>query len=216
VEWPTIFRLVQQPAELWVTWGPSKTLNSYSLPELWDVWTVGEAVLNKDGEQTGKKPPLRLVEQHFKATWRVPKDKTVCYLFIVSTTADRKQERSRIAQAWGRFREIPEWIDKQTADRGISPADAMRELEGMTSSGLNSLSKKVKQLRESVTTVTVHPIPDSETLDSTLPLPDAVNPSSHQPETPLVDPQLQAGVKRQRAKPKDSRRRKKAKVEEST
>jgi hypothetical protein len=77
VEWPDVFKLVKQPKELWRSWGPSKQLDNYTLDELWQIWTVGEVKLDQNGNQTGKKPPLRLVEQHFGSRWRSAEDKKV-------------------------------------------------------------------------------------------------------------------------------------------
>lgn len=38
--------------------------------EVWECYNDGEPVFDVNGNQTGIKPPLRLVEQHWKAEWR--------------------------------------------------------------------------------------------------------------------------------------------------
>jgi hypothetical protein len=38
--------------------------------EVWECYNDGEPVFDANGEQTGIKPPLRLVEQRWKAEWR--------------------------------------------------------------------------------------------------------------------------------------------------
>ena len=48
---------------------PSGSFDTQSIQALWDCYNVGEAVFDGDGHQTGIKPPLRLVEQHFQACW---------------------------------------------------------------------------------------------------------------------------------------------------
>lgn len=85
-QWADVFALVRQHETLWDTWGPSKTLDQYTLDEIWASYISGEPSLNKDGVQTGVKPPLRLVEQYFQATWRKGKDVTVSVLTILYVT----------------------------------------------------------------------------------------------------------------------------------
>ncbi|KAF8055686.1 hypothetical protein FPV67DRAFT_1679819 [Lyophyllum atratum] len=65
-----------------------------------------------EGVPTGMKPPLRLVEQHFKADW---------------------QKNMAARKFWQRFREIPEWIKATMMARGIMAAAALADLEGMRS-----------------------------------------------------------------------------------
>jgi hypothetical protein len=53
---------------------------------------------------------------------------------------------------WQRFREIPDWIDASSRQRGVSPTDIINELEEMRGKagqkkGLNALSKAIKELR---------------------------------------------------------------------
>ena len=55
---------------LWECWKPSKSLDKYNLDELWACYNEGENVFNSVGIQTGIKPPLRQVEQHFQSKWR--------------------------------------------------------------------------------------------------------------------------------------------------
>lgn len=83
VTWPEVLPLIHQPELLWDCWKPAKTLDQYSLDDLWACYTVGEAVTNEKNEQAGMKPPLRLVEQHFKASWRREKSvRTVPFLLL--------------------------------------------------------------------------------------------------------------------------------------
>lgn len=73
VKWETVFKLIRQPQFLWDCWKPSKSLDQYSLNELWACYNFGENVFDEHGVQIGAKPPLRIVEQHFKAEWRTGK-----------------------------------------------------------------------------------------------------------------------------------------------
>jgi hypothetical protein len=41
-----------------------------TVQEVWECYNDGEPVFNANGNQTGIKPPLRLVEQYWKAEWR--------------------------------------------------------------------------------------------------------------------------------------------------
>lgn len=61
---------------LWKYWKPNKSLDDYSLDEIWTCYILGEPVIDDTGHQTGMKPPLRLVEQTFKSEWRTPDDVT--------------------------------------------------------------------------------------------------------------------------------------------
>ncbi|KAJ7240689.1 hypothetical protein C8J57DRAFT_1245135 [Mycena rebaudengoi] len=67
VAWPEIFPLIHDPQSLFGVWKPSKSLNEMTLTEVWEAWSVGEAI---EGPIPGQKPPLRLVEQYFNAKWR--------------------------------------------------------------------------------------------------------------------------------------------------
>ncbi|KAF5370507.1 hypothetical protein D9615_010341 [Tricholomella constricta] len=111
-QWTVIFAKIKQFEALWETWKPSKTLDQMSVQGVWDCYNTGEAIFGADGVPAGMKPPLRLVEQHFKSDWR-------------RGPAARK--------FWQRFREIPEWIDASIKDRRISTTEALAELEGMRS-----------------------------------------------------------------------------------
>ncbi|TFY54494.1 hypothetical protein EVJ58_g8832 [Rhodofomes roseus] len=110
ITWVKVFSLVRQPKYLWRVWKPGKTLNSMTIAEIWSCYNTGEATLGANGEQTGMKPPLRLVEQHFQGSWRT---------------------ESEARKAWQRFREIPEWIDMTIRDEGLSDAAAIARLETM-------------------------------------------------------------------------------------
>ena len=68
-QWHDIFGHVRNPGLLWDTWKP-KSLESYDVRGLWDCYTFGEFVLDESDTQTGQKPPLRLIEEYFKASWR--------------------------------------------------------------------------------------------------------------------------------------------------
>jgi hypothetical protein len=70
VRWDQVFSLIQQPDQLWESWKPSKTLDKYDLKSLWECYVLGEPVFDPMGMQTGIKPPLQLVEQHFQSSWR--------------------------------------------------------------------------------------------------------------------------------------------------
>ncbi|KAF8517098.1 hypothetical protein JB92DRAFT_3307239, partial [Gautieria morchelliformis] len=71
VRWADVFSLIRQPGLLWDVWKPSKTLDQVqTVDELWQCWSAGESALDNAGNVTGSKPPLRLVEQYFKSTWR--------------------------------------------------------------------------------------------------------------------------------------------------
>lgn len=71
VRWSEVFSLIKQPRLLWDCWKPSKSLNQFaSISEIWECYTLGEPMINVAGEQTGVKPPLQLVEKHFRFNWR--------------------------------------------------------------------------------------------------------------------------------------------------
>jgi len=55
----------------------AKALDEMSVQDIWNCYNLGEAVYEDDGCQTGLKPPLRLVEQHFQSKWR--KSALVCF-----------------------------------------------------------------------------------------------------------------------------------------
>ena len=70
LQWPAVFSVIHQPGLLWECWKPLKTLDQMSVTEVWQRYNDGEPVFDMHGNQTGIKPPLRLVEQHWKAEWR--------------------------------------------------------------------------------------------------------------------------------------------------
>lgn len=96
------------------------------------------------------KPPLRLVEQYFKSSWR--KGKSVSP-FIVHFPLPAAHLREQERKSWERFREIPEWIDQEASTQGISPEAVIKQLEVLQGVGdgrrlgLNALAKLVKQKR---------------------------------------------------------------------
>lgn len=70
VQWADVFKLVKRPEMLWKVYQPRLTLDQYTIEGLWTCYNAGEAAVNSAGHETGLKPPLRLVEQHFSFQWR--------------------------------------------------------------------------------------------------------------------------------------------------
>ena len=64
LQWPAVFSVIHQPNFLWDCWKPLKTLDNMTVQEVWECYNDGEPVWDASREQTGVKPPLRLVEQH--------------------------------------------------------------------------------------------------------------------------------------------------------
>ncbi|KAJ7933526.1 hypothetical protein B0H13DRAFT_1856031 [Mycena leptocephala] len=169
--WPDVFAFIKQPKFCWAVWGP-KSVDRYSTgQEIWTSWIDGEAVYNGAGIQTGKKPPLNLVEQYLQNKWRTPDD---------------HKERGIVAQHWGRYREIPEWIEREWSRRTVSPSVVVTELEAMRvvgdqTKGMNWLRQEVATLRKQaaqpvdgagtstssvVSTTSTPPLPASESIQS--------------------------------------------------
>ncbi|KAJ7210917.1 hypothetical protein GGX14DRAFT_394536 [Mycena pura] len=121
VMWTDVFRHVSNPKLLYDVWKPSKTIDNMTVAEIWNCWSVGEVVF---GAHPGQKPPIRLVEQHFKAKWRP------------SNTARK---------FWQRFREIPEWIEDQVSTNSKSPEACLQELEALrvANSTRSSVDKQI-------------------------------------------------------------------------
>ncbi|KAJ7238034.1 hypothetical protein C8J57DRAFT_1246766 [Mycena rebaudengoi] len=117
VAWPEIFSLIHDPQSLFGVWKPSKSLNEMTFTEVWNAWSVGEAT---EGPIPGQKPPLRLVEQYFKAKWR--------------STGKASLFQSR--KFWERFREIPEWIETETSINSKSPEANWRHSEIISQNGV--------------------------------------------------------------------------------
>ncbi|KAH9939892.1 hypothetical protein B0H21DRAFT_812429 [Amylocystis lapponica] len=135
VTWPEVFHLIKQPEYLWDVWKP-RSLEQMDLETIWTCYNIGEAVVDANGDPTGMKPPLRLVEQTFQASWR-------------NTPAARK--------AWQRFREIPEWIENAIRNRGLCPADAIVQLEDLRQVdsstallGMSALCNKLSKQRKAL------------------------------------------------------------------
>ncbi|KAK7007235.1 hypothetical protein R3P38DRAFT_2554066, partial [Favolaschia claudopus] len=64
-----------------------------------------------------------------------------------------KFTRTSIAQHWSRYREIPEWIEREAERRGVPPSTIVDELEGTRivgnlAKGMNWLRKEVEVLRK--------------------------------------------------------------------
>ncbi|KAJ7488582.1 hypothetical protein B0H11DRAFT_2406669 [Mycena galericulata] len=164
VRWTDMFKLIKQPKLLWTNWGPKKSLEQYSsIEELWTAYVDGAPEVDDSGNTTGRlKPPLKLVEQYFQASWRAPDDKKVLFhssfltLYFPSRLLASHQERANLAKVWERFREIPEWIDQQSTVRDVSPDIVITELQvsrvaASSSSepkGLNWLQKDVSRQRK--------------------------------------------------------------------
>ncbi|KAK7059342.1 hypothetical protein R3P38DRAFT_3384318 [Favolaschia claudopus] len=68
-----------------------------------------------------------------------------------------KYARTANAQHWSRYREIPEWIERESSRRGVSPSTIVDELEGTRvvgniTKGINWLRKEVEGLRKAAKT----------------------------------------------------------------
>ncbi|CAK5268920.1 unnamed protein product [Mycena citricolor] len=144
--WSAIFLAIKQPGYCWSVWAPAKTLDKYSsVSELWSVFADGEPRLDSRGQQTGVKPPLRLVEETFGEKWRA------------GPAVGSKPVRQTARKRWERFREIPDWITAEVDRRNISPLAVVQELEelrkrtnenGFTKTiGLFALAEEVKEMR---------------------------------------------------------------------
>ncbi|KAJ7853174.1 hypothetical protein B0H14DRAFT_3655369 [Mycena olivaceomarginata] len=131
--WPDVFAFIQQPKFCWAVWGPKSVDRYITVQEIWTSWIDGEVVYNAAGIQTGKKPPIKLVQQYLQSKWRTPDD---------------QKERGAIAQHWGRYREIPEWIERESSHRAVSPSVVVSELEAMRVVG--DQTKGVNWLRQEV------------------------------------------------------------------
>jgi len=121
VQWTDIFAKIKHTDALWDVWRPSKTLDEMSVKDIWDCYNT---VYSSEGHQTGLKPPLRLVEQHFQSRWRKTPSVSFPFLFRLLSSITLQARKS-----WQRFCEIPEWIDAEVNRSGISVADTIQELE---------------------------------------------------------------------------------------
>ncbi|KAJ7919447.1 hypothetical protein B0H13DRAFT_2320430 [Mycena leptocephala] len=137
-----VFPAIQQPEMCWSVWGPNKTLDQFkNVQEIWEIFANGERIaVNHDGTETHMKPPLKLVEQFFKHKWR---------------TSDSKQAKQNLKKTWERFREIPEWIDRESTTRRTSSEVIIAELEDLRSRedggeprGINWLVKELAERRK--------------------------------------------------------------------
>ncbi|KAF8209033.1 hypothetical protein K438DRAFT_2012373 [Mycena galopus ATCC 62051] len=138
-----VFPAIRQPDLCWEVWGPNKTMDQFnSIQEIWDIYANGERIsMADDSTETHLKPPLKLVEHAFEHRWR---------------TSSNKQIRERLKKAWERFREIPEWVDRESTTRRVNPEVVVTELEGMRvigedgggMRGLNWLSKELARQRK--------------------------------------------------------------------
>jgi hypothetical protein len=62
-------------------WGPKSIDRYITVQDIWTLWIDGEALYNAAGIQTGKKSPIKLVEQYLQSKWRTPDDQKVILLF---------------------------------------------------------------------------------------------------------------------------------------
>ncbi|KAF9488939.1 hypothetical protein BDN71DRAFT_1512599 [Pleurotus eryngii] len=125
-EWSAVFEAVQQPQTLWQAWRPSKSLDQMSINDVWNSYMFGEKNFNDNGQQTGVKPPLQLVEQHFGSSWQ-------------KLPAQRK--------AWQRFQKIPEWIEHSdlSLNSAIKCLEVKQEIPGKKCKlGTNALAILLK------------------------------------------------------------------------
>ncbi|PPQ79199.1 hypothetical protein CVT24_012739, partial [Panaeolus cyanescens] len=141
ITWNQIYPLIRQPKLLWDRWRPERTLNQYTLDEIWACWTTGEPVFDSSSNvQTGVKPPLREIESHFTSK-------------MGAGTGWRSGLPEKDRKFWQRFREIPEYIDSSSASRSISPLAVIQELKDLQATdvklkGCAALAEYVKSLRE--------------------------------------------------------------------
>ncbi|KAJ7458878.1 hypothetical protein FB451DRAFT_1272749 [Mycena latifolia] len=84
--WTDVFRHITKPNLLYDVWKPAKTLNNTTLNEVWNCWSIGEVVF---GKKPGQKPPIRLVEQHFKAKISLPCWFIACSLYFRIPTPEK-------------------------------------------------------------------------------------------------------------------------------
>ncbi|KAJ7084783.1 hypothetical protein B0H15DRAFT_380554 [Mycena belliarum] len=145
-----VFPAIQQPEMCWPVWGPNKTLERFDdLQEIWTLYMDGERISNDDGT-TYIKPPLKVIEQFFQHHWR---------------SSDIKMERSRLKKTWERFREIPEWIDREATTRRVSPDLVMSELDALRAPqpgvapqrGINWLAKELGTRRKAAARIPTTP-----------------------------------------------------------
>ncbi|KAJ6464778.1 hypothetical protein C8R47DRAFT_1201745 [Mycena vitilis] len=155
-----VFPAIRQPHMCWPVWGPAKTMDQFErVQDIWDIYAHGErTAVNSDGTETHMKPPLKLVEQFFKHKWR---------------TSLIQQEKQRLKKAWERFREIPEWIDRQSTTRRVSPDVVIAELEdlrvrddGGGVRGMNWLVQEVASRRKEDKEAATAPTPPSDPEES--------------------------------------------------
>ncbi|KAJ7771090.1 hypothetical protein DFH07DRAFT_953710 [Mycena maculata] len=135
-----VFPAIKQPQMCWDVWGPTKTMDDFDdLQEIWNLYAVGERVSSEDGSKTRTKPPLKIVEQHFQHRWR---------------TSEHRTENNTRKKFWSRFREIPEWIDRETTRRHVQLDTVVAELQAMRARdigeprGINWLANELARLRK--------------------------------------------------------------------
>lgn len=103
ISWNQVFPLIKRPELLWTSWGPSKSLDKYSLEEQWACYNTGEPVFNNEGIQTGIKPPLRLVEQYFLSDWRKGKTVSLCLFILVWKNHEVKYSHEKHGSVSAKF-----------------------------------------------------------------------------------------------------------------
>ena len=106
-------------------WKPESKLDSYTVQSIWTSYNVGE----KDQAGQGLKPAVRLVEEHFGHKWRT--NHLVQILPSQLTVLKEKGTKSAQKKQWQRYREIPQWIERQSTSRNVSPRVIIGELEAL-------------------------------------------------------------------------------------
>ncbi|KAF7378502.1 hypothetical protein MSAN_00277700 [Mycena sanguinolenta] len=136
-----VFPAIKQPDMCWDVWGPGSGLEQFAdIGAMWELYAVGARVLgNGDSGETHMKPPLKLVENFFQHEWR---------------TSHISQVKNNLKKAWERFREIPEWVDRESTTRRIAPEIVIAALEELRKReeggprGLSWLSKELGRQRK--------------------------------------------------------------------
>lgn len=101
------------------------------LEAVWASWNAGEAVMNADGQATGMKPPLHIVEQQFNSKWRSEARVGSRFFFFRSSCQQNLIDIIKARKWYQHYREIPDYIDAQVDERRVSPDIILQELESM-------------------------------------------------------------------------------------
>ncbi|KAI1782341.1 hypothetical protein LXA43DRAFT_1051604 [Ganoderma leucocontextum] len=202
VTWQKVFQKVVDPAYLWDVWKPEKTLEQSSIEDLWESYNIGTTVKDAEGNPIGSKPPLRLVEQHFRSSWR---------------------KTAKARKTWQRYREIPEWIDGVIQAERITPIDAIARLQEKRqvpgSSVLRGISSLTQDLAGERKATSVTPVLNgSSSLVSSSRATSPVSASPHPVSEPssLQLGSLSTGEKRKRAPAVGARTQKRKRTRTAT